>query len=102
LVGQSQDVGGDGALVGLLETREREGTGLEKTGGRIGYWRRLMGMERAAVVLGRAVLVSAARVLAGCWLRMAACSVPAGGKAVVAPSPQPAPGNGVIVLDEVG
>jgi hypothetical protein len=101
LVGQRHDVGGDGALVGLLKTREREGTRLEKTRGGVGHGGRLMRMQRAAVVLGRAVLVSAAHVSAVWPLGVAAMSVPAGRKALVASSPQSAPRNGVEVLDEV-
>lgn len=84
LVGEGEEVCGYGALVRLLKTRQAEGAGLEETRGGIrgGGW--LMWVERPAVVLGRAVLVSAGRQL------------------LLAPSAQSAAGYGVEVLDSVG
>jgi hypothetical protein len=64
-VGQGHQVGGDCGLVGLGESREAEGAGLEEAGGGIGGGRGLMGVERAAVEFGRAELVS---VMVGCEL----------------------------------
>jgi hypothetical protein len=58
LVGEGEEVCGDGALVGLLEAGQAEGAGLEFSRRGVRDWRRLVGMERAAVVFGRAVLVS--------------------------------------------
>jgi len=61
LVCHGEDVLGNGALVRLLEAREAEGTGLEASRGWVGDGERLVGMQRAAVVLGLAVLVSWSR-----------------------------------------
>lgn len=58
LIGQGEDVLGDGALVCLVETGQAEGAGLEASRGRIRDGERLVGMEGAAVVLGLTVLVS--------------------------------------------
>jgi hypothetical protein len=58
LVGQGKDILCDGALVCLVEAGQSEGPGLEASRGRIRDGERLVGMQRAAVVLGLAVLVS--------------------------------------------
>jgi hypothetical protein len=58
LVGEGEDVGGDGALVCLLEPGQAEGARCEETRCRIRHGRRLVRMERATVVFGRAVLIS--------------------------------------------
>jgi hypothetical protein len=58
LVGKGEDVGGDGALVCLLEPGQAKGAGSEETRSGIGHGWRLVGMERSAVVLWWAVLVS--------------------------------------------
>jgi hypothetical protein len=64
LVCEGEQVGLDGALVRLLQAGKTEGAGLEETRGGVGYRRRLMGVERPAVVFGRAVLVPA---WVNCW-----------------------------------
>ena len=48
----------DGAVVGLLHAREGERAGDEFARCWVGGWRRLVRVERAAVVSGRAELVS--------------------------------------------
>lgn len=58
LVGQGKDILCDGALVCLVEAGQSEWPGLEASRGRIRDGERLVGMQRAAVVLGLAVLVS--------------------------------------------
>ena len=57
-VGEGHDVGFDGGEVCLLEAWEGEGTRDELARGRIGGFGRLVRVERTAVVLGRAELVS--------------------------------------------
>lgn len=57
-VGEGHEIGLEGGGVGLLEARERVGPGniLARSG--IGGFGRLVRVERTAVVLGRAELVS--------------------------------------------
>jgi hypothetical protein len=50
LVCQCKEIGGDGALIGLLEARETEWAGDKETRGYVGRRRWLMWMERASVV----------------------------------------------------
>lgn len=91
LVCEGEEIGSDGALICLVQTRQAKGAGLEETRCRVGCGRRLVGMERTAVVFGRAVLVS------GRWSGQAAgvgCGrhVPAGRELLLALAPQPASG----------
>lgn len=44
-------------MVGLLEAGQVERAGTEVSGDRIGGWRRLNGMQRTSVVLGRMVSI---------------------------------------------
>lgn len=57
LVCEGEQVGGDFALVRLLEARQTEGPRLEESRCRIGLWRGLVRVEWTAIVLGRAILV---------------------------------------------
>lgn len=57
-VGKGHKIGFESREVGLLEAREGEGTRNELARGRVGGFGRLVRVQRAAVVLGRAELVS--------------------------------------------
>lgn len=61
LVCEGEQIGGDGALVCLVEARQGEGAGLEETRRGVRHGRRLVRVEGAAVVLGRAKLVPGGR-----------------------------------------
>lgn len=83
LVCEGEQVGGDFALVRLLEARQTEGPRLEESRCRIGLWRGLVRVEWTAIVLGRAILVPARRQL------------------LVPPSPQPTRRYRVEILDQI-
>lgn len=57
-VGERHEVGGDGGFVGLLQAREREGTGYVSARGGVGGFGRLVGVQRAAVVFWWSEVVS--------------------------------------------
>jgi hypothetical protein len=57
-VGEGHDVGFDGREVGLFKAWKGEGTRNELSRSRVGGFGRLVRVERTAVVLGRAELVS--------------------------------------------
>lgn len=57
-VGHGHEIGCYGRLVGLFEAGVGEWARNEKPRGRIGWWRRLMRMERSSIVSRRAKLIS--------------------------------------------
>jgi hypothetical protein len=70
LVGEGEEIGGDGALVGLFEPRQSEGSRLEETRCRVRHRWRLVRMKRTTIVLGRAKLVSEGRLEGAEKIRM--------------------------------
>lgn len=60
-VGKGHDVGGNGRLVGVLDSRYVEGPRDEVAGYGVGGGWRLNGMKRASIELGWVVLISATR-----------------------------------------
>lgn len=60
-VAEGEDVGSDSGLPGLLGSGEGEGAWDEETGGGVGGRRWSVRVEGAAVVFGRAELVSVCR-----------------------------------------
>lgn len=61
-VGEREDVLGYRGLVGLLDAREGERAGNEESGGWIPFWRGSVRVKGAAVVFGRAKLISGLHV----------------------------------------
>ena len=97
LICEGEEIGRDLALVGLLETGQAEGSRLEESRRGIRLGRRLVGVERAAVVFGGSVLVSGMYELV-CLLVHASAAVPAWRQLLVSSPPQPTPRYGVVVL----
>jgi hypothetical protein len=100
LICEGEEIGGDLALVCLLKAGQTERSGLEESRRRVRLWRRLMGVERTAVVFGRTVLVSdidEPMFLLEYGLR----PIPAWWQLLVSSPPQSTPRYGVVIVCEV-